>query len=130
MASFLSYHWENCRNIGRASYGHGIRKFEKKVDAFENVVWWSTYQHILKRIAQPCFRTVLHGFLIDKLLIVHKHLNIIRTKIHLSLHMHSYNIMIIIFCTPYPYQGTHGKDNDYSQKEINLKSLKVPKGNQ
>jgi len=40
----------------------------KKVDAFANVVWWFTYQQILKRIGQPCFRTVLHGFLIDKLL--------------------------------------------------------------
>ena len=42
----------------------------KKVDAFANVVWWSTYQQILKRIGQPCFRTVLHGFHIDKLLSV------------------------------------------------------------
>ena len=42
---------------------------KKKVDGFANVVWWSTYQQILKRIGQPCFRTVLHGFLIDKLLI-------------------------------------------------------------
>ena len=130
MASFLSYYWENCRNIGGTSYGHDNRKFGKKVDAFENFVWWSTNQQILKRIVQPCFWTVLHGFLIDKLLIVHKHLNIIRIKIHLSLHMYSYNIMKIIVCTPYQYQGTHGKDNDYSQKEINLKSLKVPKGNQ
>ena len=45
-------------------------------------MWWSTYQQILKRIGQPCFRTVLHGlynyefgnfllplFLVDKLLI-------------------------------------------------------------
>jgi hypothetical protein len=42
--------------------------FEKKIDAFANVVWWSTYQQILKGIGQPCFRAVLHGFLIDKLL--------------------------------------------------------------
>ena len=56
--------------MGGASYGHDIRKFEKKVDGFANVVWWSTYQQILKRIGQPCFRTVLHGFLIDKFLIV------------------------------------------------------------
>jgi hypothetical protein len=27
----LSYYWENCRNIGGASYGHDIRKFEKKL---------------------------------------------------------------------------------------------------
>jgi hypothetical protein len=40
----------------------------KKVDAFANVVWWSIYQQILKRIGQACLRTVLHGFLIDKLL--------------------------------------------------------------
>jgi len=39
----------------------------EKVDAFANVVCWFTYQQILKRIGQPCFRTVLHGFLIDKL---------------------------------------------------------------
>jgi hypothetical protein len=26
LASFLSYYWENCRNIG-----HDIRKFEKKL---------------------------------------------------------------------------------------------------
>ena len=63
MASFLSYYCENCRYIGGASYGHDIRKFEKKVDAFANVVWWSTCQQILKRIGQPCFRIVLHGFL-------------------------------------------------------------------
>jgi hypothetical protein len=30
LASFLSYYWENCRNIGGASYGLDIRKFEKK----------------------------------------------------------------------------------------------------
>jgi hypothetical protein len=54
--------------MGGTSYGHDIQKFEKKVDAFVNVVWWSTCQQILKRIGQPCFRTVLHGFLIDKLL--------------------------------------------------------------
>ena len=46
--------------MGGASYGHDIREFEKKVDGFANVVWWSTYQQILKRIGQPCFRTVLH----------------------------------------------------------------------
>ena len=40
----------------------------KKGDAFENVVLWFTYQQILKRIGRPCFRTVLHGFVIDKLL--------------------------------------------------------------
>jgi hypothetical protein len=50
-----------------ASYGHDIRNL-KKVDAFANAVWWFTYQQILKRIGQPCFRTVLHGFLIDKFL--------------------------------------------------------------
>ena len=38
----------------------------KKVDAFANVVWWSTYQQILKRIGQPSFRTVLHGFLMNR----------------------------------------------------------------
>jgi hypothetical protein len=64
----LSYQWENCRNIGGASYSPDIRKFEKKVDAFANVVWWFTHQQIFKRIGQSCFRTVLHGFLIDKLL--------------------------------------------------------------
>jgi hypothetical protein len=45
-----------------------FENLKKKVDAFAKVVWWSTYQQILKRIGQPCFRTVLHGFLIDKLL--------------------------------------------------------------
>jgi hypothetical protein len=45
-----------------------FENLKKKVDAFANVVWWSTCQQILKRIGQPCFRIVLHGFLIDKLL--------------------------------------------------------------
>jgi hypothetical protein len=49
-----------------------FENLKKKVDGFANVVWWSTYQHILKRIGQPCFRTVLHGFLIDKLLTASK----------------------------------------------------------
>ena len=31
-------------------------------------MWWLTYQQIFKRIDQLCFRTVLHGILIDKLL--------------------------------------------------------------
>jgi len=44
--------------------------------------------------------------------------------------MYAYHIMIVISYKPYQYRGTHGKDNDYSQKELNLKSLKVPKGNQ
>ena len=29
---------------------------------------WFTHQQILKRIGQLCLRTVLHGFLIEKLL--------------------------------------------------------------
>jgi hypothetical protein len=36
--------------------------------------------------------------------------------------------MIIISYIPYQYQGNHGNDNEYSQKELNLKSLKVPTG--
>jgi hypothetical protein len=51
----------------------------KKGDAFENVVLWFTYQQILKRIGQPCFRTVLHGFLIDKLLNIHMFMKLVKT---------------------------------------------------
>ena len=48
--------------------------------------------------------------------------------VHLPLHMFAYHIMIIISYIPYQYQGNHGNDNEYSQKELNLKSLKVPTG--
>jgi hypothetical protein len=41
--------------------------------------------------------------------------------------MHAYHIMIIISYIPYQYRGNHGNDNEYSQKELNLKSLKIPK---
>ena len=40
----------------------------KNIYAFANFVWWLTYQQILRRIGHPCFWNVLHGFLIDKLL--------------------------------------------------------------
>jgi hypothetical protein len=46
-----------------------FENLKKKVYAFANVVWWSTYQQILKRIGQPYFRTGLHVFFIDKPLI-------------------------------------------------------------
>jgi hypothetical protein len=41
--------------------------------------------------------------------------------------MYAYHIMIIISYIPYQYRGNHGNDNEYSQKELNLKSLKIPK---
>ena len=40
----------------------------KNIYAFAYFVWWLTYQQILRRIVHPCFWNVLHGFLIDKLL--------------------------------------------------------------
>jgi hypothetical protein len=60
----LSYYWENCRNIGGASYGHDIRKFEKKVDAFANVVWnficsilkWTSFFIIQGQITPKTFQ--------------------------------------------------------------------------
>jgi hypothetical protein len=39
----------------------------------------SETQQILKRIGQPCFRTVLHDFLIEKLLNIHMFMKLVKT---------------------------------------------------
>lgn len=84
---------------------------------------WKQYFQCLENCASNSF------FLFQRYeyLIVHRHVNTIRTKVHLPLHMYAYHIMIIISYLPYRYRGNHGNDNEYSQ---NVKSVKVPKGNQ